>query len=276
MRRHAILFVGQERSLERTFQGLNENLLAPNKPVLFFACETSSPDQFLARFRDYEVGGAVLLPSFRTPEYAHIVEMALQRPAASDDVFDRARRADGLNWTSDYLRNSGTILQYYQLWKAWTALLDYERTHNVKFDLCMKCRLDIQWTIPFSFDTVLREGSEQELRAMGNSYMRRNPRDPMKINTYYEHPYGIPYTDNIVWSWGPEQVFLSQRSNFQLFGPMVFYFGCWDSTGPFAFNSESFFHQFCVRHNLVHWEFMETSNPVFAHGLSDCMVTVLR
>lgn len=276
MTRHAILFVGQERSLERTFQSLEANLLAPNRPVLFFACETSDPTRFLARFKGYEVGGAILLPTFRTSEYGHLLEMALERPAASEAVFDRARRADGLNWTADYLRSSGTILQYYQLWKAWITLVEYEKTHGMTFDLCMKCRLDIQWSVPFFFDAIPREGSESVLRAMGNSHMKDHPRNPATINPYYEHPYGQPVSDNLVWSWGPEQVFLSRRSTFQVFGPMVLLFGLWDSTGPFAFNSESFFHQVCCQHSLVHWEFIEEKNPLFAYGPSDCMVTILR
>lgn len=276
MGRHAILFVGGERSLDRTLQSLKDNLLTPTKPVLFFACETDNPQQFLSRFQEFEIGGADLRPTFRTPEYAHIVEMALGRPAATDAVFERARKADGLNWSQDYLRQSGTILQYYQLWKAWCLLLDYERQHKLQFDLCMKCRLDIQWSVPFRFDTIPREGTESVLRAMGNAYMARTLRDPSTLNAYYEHPYGHPYTTNIVWSWGPEQVFLSERSNFQLFGPMVFQYGQWDSTGPFPFNSESFFHQFCIHHGLVHWEFLEPTNPMIVYGPSDFIVTVLR
>lgn len=276
MGRTAILFVGQERSLARTIGSLRANLLAPNNPVVFLACETDCPERVLSQFDGFEIGGAVLLPSFRTPEYGHIVEMALGRPAASEEVFERARRADGLCWTSNYLRTSGTILQYYQLWRAWTSLLDYEKTHDMTFDWCMKCRLDVQWSVPFVVDGIPREGEESVRRAMGNAHMAAHARDLTNTHGYYEHGFGMPCSTNIVWSWGPEQVFLSSRAVFQSLGPMVFQFGLWDSTGPFAFNSESFFHQFCIHHSLVHWVFMESGNPMFVTGPGPHMVTLLR
>lgn len=272
----ALLIVGSERSVQRTITQLRENILEPNRPVLFFACETTTPAVFLSLFDGFEIGGSLLLPTFRTSEYQHILSMCLERPGLSDEVFHRAQRADGICWSKDYVIQGGTILQYYQLWKAWSLLLDYERTHAIKFDFCVKWRLDILITQPLVFADIPTEGSEQGMRSMGNEYMKLHPRTT-NTNIFYEHPYGSDFTDNVVWSFGHEQVFMSYRKNFVHFGSMVFWFGLWDSGGPFAFNSETFFHQMCLHNQLVHWIFMEDTNPLFTYQPdNDHMVTLLR
>jgi hypothetical protein len=272
----ALLIVGGERSLERTIGHLTKHMLEPNRPVLFFACETTDPQRVLSAFPGYEIGGAVLLPTFRTPEYQKIVSMCAERPGLSEEVFQRARSADGLQWTVDYIKQSGTLLQYYQLWNAWQLLLDYERAHGMKFDFCVKWRLDILLTQPLILADIPSGQSEEMMRSMGNDYMRSHPRT-QKTNPYYEHAYGTPFTDNVVWTLGHDQVFMTHRKNWDCFGSMVFWFGLWDSGGPFAFNSETFFHQMCIHNQLVHWIFMEDSNPIFTHEPDEThMWTILR
>lgn len=271
----ALLIVGEERSLRATIENLRKNILEPNRPVLFFACETPHPNAFLSTFRGFEIGGSVLLPTFRTSEYGHLLAMCMERAAASEEVFRRAREADGLAWDKSYLLQGGTILQYYQLWKAWSLLLEYEKAHSMKFDFCVKWRLDMFVSKPLVFATIPDNGSEETLRSMGNPYMRMHPR--RNTNSYYEHAYTTPYKDNIVWSFGHEQVFMAKRKNFECLGTMILWFGTWDSGGPFAFNSESFFHAMCLHHQLVHWIFLEETNPLFTHTPDhQHMMTLLR
>lgn len=271
----ALLIVGGERSLTRTLAQLRTNVLDPNRPVLFFACETNDPKALLSAFDGYEIGGAVLLPTFRTPEYAHILDMCIERPGLSEEVFRRARAADGLGWTVDYIKQSGTLLQYYQLWHAWRLLLDYETRHAMKFNICAKWRLDVLMTKPLVFADIPTGQSEEVMRSMGNSYMRAHPRT--QTNPFYEHGYGTLFADNIVWTFGHEQIIVSRRDNFACFGSMVFWFGLWDSGGPFAFNSETFVHQMCIHNQLVHWIFMEETNPLFTYEPDMAhMATILR
>ena len=272
----ALLIVGGERSLARTIGHLRKNILEPNRPVLFFACETDNSDALVGMFDGFEIGGSLFLPTFRTSEYQHILSMCLERTGLSDQVFQRAREADGIAWSNDYIKQGGTLLQYYQLWKAWRLLLDYERKHDMKFDFCIKWRLDILITKPLILADIPSQGPEELMRSMGSDYMKLHPRTT-STNPYYEHAYGTKYTDNTVWTFGHEQVFLTHRKNFEVFGSMVFWFGVWDSGGPFAFNSETFFHQVCLQNQLVHWIFMEDSNPLFTYQPDEKhMVTLLR
>ena len=272
----AILIVGGERNLTRTIEHLKQNLLEPNRPVLFFACETDNPERLLGYFDGFEIGGSLLLPTFRNSEYAHIQSMCLERPAFSQQVFERAMRADGNCWSKDYVIHSGTILQYYQLWKAWCLLLEYERKNQMKFDFCVKWRLDALITRPLVFADIPVSGTEDDLRCMGNTYMLDNLRR-FNEDRHYEHAYGHEIQDNIVWSFGPEQVFMAKRKNFQILGNMIFYDGLWDPGNSFAFSSESFFHEFCNRNQLLHWEFIESENCMQTTSADTLyMVTLLR
>lgn len=272
----ALLIVGGERSLGRAIQSLKTNLLDPNRPVLFLAMETDNPSRVLQHFEGYEIGGHILLPTFRNSEYHHIQSMCMERPAFAPETYIRAMKADGICWNRDYPMNSGVIIQFYQLWKAWCLLLEYERNHQMKFDFCVKWRGDMLITRPLVFADIPETGTEYEMRSMGNPHMTQYG-NHARQDSYYEHGYGRPIKDNIVWSFGPDQIFMSKRKNFEALGTMIFSHGRWDSGGPFPFNGESFMHQFCEHHQLLHWVFQEDDWPMYSYS-TDCssMMTILR
>jgi hypothetical protein len=202
--------------------------------------------------------------------------MCLGRPAYFQEVFERAIRADGNPWSKVYVTYSGTIIQYYQLWKAWCLLLDYEHRNRMKFDFCAKWRLDALLTRPLVFADIPNSGSEDDMRSMGIDYMKQHLRS-LPADAVYEHGTGHPIDDNIVWSFGPEQVFMAKRKNFQHLGTMVFFQGLWDVGNTYAFNSETFFQEFCNRNQLLHWCFLEEGNPLFEYTTdTKYMLTLLR
>lgn len=274
--KNAILIVGGERTISRTIANLRRNLLEPNRPVLFFALETDNPERVLKYFDGFEIGGSLLLPTFRNSEYHHIQSMCMERPAFAEETYIRAMNTDGICWSRDYPMNSGVIIQFYQLWKAWCLLLEYERKHRMKFDFCVKWRLDMLLTYPLVFADIPDFGTEDEMRSMGNPHMKEHV-NPEKKDGYYEHGYGHRVKDNIVWSFGPDQIFMAKRKNFEALGNMILYHGMWDSGGPFPFNGESFMHQFCEHNQLLHWVFREKDWPMYAYSTDcDSMMTILR
>jgi hypothetical protein len=272
----AVLIVGGERTLSRTIEHLKQNLLEPNRPVLFFAVETDNPGRVLKYFDGFEIGGSLLLPSFRTSEYHHIQSMCMERPAFAEETYIRASKVDGMYWSRDYSMNSGVIISFYQLWKAWCLVLEYERENRMTFDFCVKWRPDMLITKPLVFANIPDSGTEDEMRSMGNSYIKDHMNREVN-DGYYEHGYGHPIRDNIVWSFGPDQIFMAKRKNFEKLGNMILYHGLWDSGGPFSFNGESFMQQFCKHQQLLHWVFQEKDWPMYSYS-SDCqnMMTILR
>lgn len=272
--RTAILFTGQPRTLSRVINHLRANLLKPNSVTLFFACE-GDPVSILAPFDGYEVGGFDIRGSFKTPEYESLLAMIPGRPGVSEEVFRRSREADGVPWHIGYvLHQSGTILQYYQLWNAYKLLLEYERSHGMRFDACIRARLDMLLTEPIRVESFVGRTfeTESQARSMGSYRIRSHDRRPR--GSPYEHDWGTPLSSRTVWTLGPEQMWICSRDLFDVFGPMVFSYGLYDSKKPFSFNSETFFHQVCLSNGIVHYAFLEPGNPMFntAHPGTDPVV----
>ncbi len=264
--RTAILFTGQVRSLARVASLLRKNLLDPNNVTLFFACEGDSAE-ILKHLDGYEIGGLDIRSSFRTPEFDAILAMLRGRPGVSEEVFERSRQADnGVPWNIDYVRESGTVVQYYQLWKAYCRLLEYERSHGVRFDACVRARLDMLLTEPIRLESFIGHEFESEAQARSMGSFRIRTLNTRTTPGNYESPWGTPLSPRTVWTLGPEQVWFCSRDLFDVFGPMVFSYGLYDSKKPFSFNSETFFHQTCLQHSIVHYVFQEEGNPAFNYN----------
>jgi len=269
--RTAILFTGQKRTLAKVLPLLKQNLLDTNHVTLFFACEGEG---ILEAFAGYEIGGADIRSSFRTPEFELLLEAMIGRPGLSDEVFERSRQADGLCWTMDYVRQSGSVVQYYQVWKAYCLMLEYERRNGMRFDVCVRGRLDLMLSEPLPLeDFVTQTHTTEDARSLGSRRIRI--RNRVRIPDTYEHPRGTLPTDRIVWTLGPEQVWICRRDVFDVFGPMVFSYGLYDSKKPFSFNSETFFHETCKHHSIVHYAFLEEGNPLVSWSLDEQWVFLL-
>lgn len=252
--RTAVIFTGQERNLHRTIRLLRNNLLGLNSSVVFLACESNDPNQMIQYFNGIEIGGSKILPSFRTPEFNAFMQMlsVSQRPALTSEVFNRTNEG----WSMQYLEHSGTIIQYYQLWQGWLLLLDYEKKHNIQFDVVVRCRPDCLLTERIDLSRLEVTSDEFVSRSMGSDRLLRTIRTRIP-HEVYEHPVGHTYTDKVVWTLGLEQVWIAKRDVFALLGPMMFTYGSWDSGRNWAFNSESFFQQFCDANHITHWGYMD-------------------
>jgi hypothetical protein len=172
------------------------------------------------------------------------------RPAIQPEVFGRS----GEGWSMNYLHTSGTVLQYYQLWKAWMMLLDYEKTTGTRFDVVVRCRPDCLLTERLDLSKLTTSADELTCRSMGSERIRAQSRAT-----------GQPWTDRVVWTLGQEQLWVAKRDTFALMGPMIFTFGCWDAGGSYAFNSESFFEEFCTMHHITHWMISDANMFNYSH-----------
>ena len=265
----AVLFTGQERSLRRTIRLLKRNLLEPNDAVVFLACESDDPARMASYFQGSHYGGSCILQTFRTPEFQSFMQMLdlSDRPALRQSVFDRSTEG----WGMHYLHSSGTVLQYYQLWKAWLMLLDYEAANNMKFDVIVRCRPDCLLTEKLDLSKLTTTSDEVTCRCMGVDRIRNAIQAT-----------GHPWGDKVVWTLGQEQFWVAKRDTFALLGSMLFTFGYWDDGSKYAFNSECFFEQFCKMNHITHWMYTDGDMFNFNHPGDDevledvGMLTLLR
>ena len=246
--RTAVILTGQERSLFRIYKHTRTNLLEPNNSTLFLACEVDNPDRLRSYFDGIEIGGAdIRNQSFRTPDFDAFTQVLHSggRPALLESVFERTRPEP---WHIGYVLLGASVLQYYQVLKAWLMILEYEKTHKMRFDVVVRWRTDALLTEKLDL-SALFSSDELTCRSLGSERIRA------KLV-----PSGLPM-DRVVVTLGTEQTWFAKRDVFALLGPMMYMYGAWDNGSKYAFNSETFFSLFCEMNHITYWGFHE--DPIF-------------
>ena len=229
--------------MSRNIKLLRQNLLEANSVTLFVAVETTFYE-FLRHFDGIEIGGAdVRHELFRNAEelklFNHMMHRS-DRPALRDEVY---KRSESEGWNTYYVtEGSGTITQYYQVWKAWMLLLEYEQKHNMTFDVVVRCRTDSLLTEKLDVSAVL-SSDEITCRSLGSEKIRRGLT-----------PTGES-TDKAVVTLGYEQFWVAKRDVFALLATIILTYGYWDHGDKYAFNSEANFRAFCKMNHLSYWPF---------------------
>lgn len=160
-------------------------------------------------------------------------------------------------WTIDYIINSGSILQYYQFWKVWKAVLEYETKHRIMFDKCIRARFDIYLTEKLDIYDEDYFGSEKIKHLVANNNLST-------ISNYFEPPFNTTSPFRTLYTLGTDQIWIGERNIFDTLSMLVFEYGLYDSGYPFSFNTETQFHQFCKNHNIHHKGIVENSWPLYS------------
>ena len=253
---NAIIITGQYRSLDKILPNLIKNIIEPNNCTVFICLEGSCDIKELINYNSlFKLGHLLVEPTFRNSEFQAILDMIRNsnRSGLSPEVFERSRKADGINWQYSYIEQSGTILQYYQFWRIWQKVLEYERQNNIKFENIVRTRTDIYISKPINISNVFT-GYINELYS---------EKKLVESSKYFDDL--IP-GDGVI-TLGEEQVWISKRENFNILSQLIFHYGLYDSGFPFAFNSETQFHQFCKNHGLKHIGIKEKEWPLYCSSL---------
>jgi hypothetical protein len=80
-----------------------------------------------------------------------------------DDLLDNLKTRVADNWRN-YLRNSGSMIEYYQLWLVYNDMVKYERINKVNYDYVMKIRTDMIWNDKMNLDWLIMENEELKRR----------------------------------------------------------------------------------------------------------------
>jgi hypothetical protein len=273
----AILMTGGLRTLSQVFPNFHKNVLSVNKYTLFIACETDKPEKLfevLGAYPDLNLGAVFHTRSFRDdPQYKAIVQMieTSDRPGLSHEVYKRALEVDKgkLNWLEvgpGFIKSSGSIIQYYQVWKLWQHVLAYERTHpDMKFTHCMRTRCDIIFNEPIRVTDTFTQSNpwydtyQAEHRIDNGSSRYHHTTNELATVSPQSKDYVITFCVDLVW--------MARRATFDKLSQIIYHYGLWDSGHPFSFNSETTFHEFCVNHNIHHYGITETNFPLYAHSM---------
>jgi hypothetical protein len=256
----AIAVTGQFRTLETTFPFILNNIVIPNNGTLFILTDDYDKlNELLSKYPKCKIGGILCKKTFIDDEYRSIFNMikTSNRAGLTEDVFERSRKSDGINWQFSYLENSGSVLQYYQFWKIWNLVVKYEREHNIKFTHCVRTRTDIMITKPITVDNIFKTVDIKTLI--------------LDSGCYHNSP-SIDYDiDDTLVTLGTDHTWIGTRNTLDKLSNLIFYYGYWDSGFPFSFNSETTLHQFCKNFNITHIGIIEKNWPLYTYSNDEAM-----
>ena len=152
----AILFTGALRTIKKTMRYFKQNLLLTSD-VDVFACiqnDTPSPDSEWEQWLHQEIG----------PHLKCIQWFSLQHHP--DFISIRDKLLSHLNVSQhwiDYLKNSGSIIEYYQTYLAYIKMCQYEDTHQ-RYRYIVRSRTDTIFAKPVDFHWLHWTDTEVEKR----------------------------------------------------------------------------------------------------------------
>ena len=146
----AIIYTGEVRTIETTIAHFKENVLLHNRNMntntntrhVFAVLQTPTPAEFFDEFVRNSLGNSLKSLEWfdpDNPEWTNVKEETLRTITVHD------------HW-KDYLRRSGSIVEYYQMYLAYRQIAAYETAHNMKYDYIMRIRCDVVPVYPLFFD----------------------------------------------------------------------------------------------------------------------------
>jgi hypothetical protein len=152
----AVLFTGALRTIKKTMRYFKQNVLL-NSDVDVFACvqnDTSTPNSEWESWISLEMGDHLKLITWFSPD------------ENQDWISIRDKLISHLNLNDrwkNYIKNSGSIIEYYQLYLAYLKMCNYEDTHQ-RYKYIIRVRTDTIFAKPIDFHWLNWSDSEVEER----------------------------------------------------------------------------------------------------------------
>jgi hypothetical protein len=141
--KRAVLYTGALRTIKKAIQFFKENVLL-NEDVHVFACiqnDTGTSDEEWTRWIQDQMGNnlkQIQWFSKRDPTWWSLQECLVNDLVISD------------RW-KHYLKTSGSMIEYYQMFFAYKQLNKFEAVHGFTYDYILRCRTDSVFVKPIDF-----------------------------------------------------------------------------------------------------------------------------
>jgi hypothetical protein len=159
----AILYTGELRTIEKTLDLFRKNILESNKDQVEFSVFCCIQPSSYGK----DLNKVVFEQIIRDKMGSHC--KSLQWFLRSDPLFNAYQQRELSNLEStltsnwiEYLRNSGSMIEYYQLWISFQDMITYERKNRMKFDYILRFRADLIWNEPLDLSWI--NMTEKELK----------------------------------------------------------------------------------------------------------------
>ena len=138
----AIIYTGEVRTIEKAIQYFKENVIINDNYHVFALLQTNNIEYFDNLVKNNLGDNLKSINWFNNgnEEWVNMRESLLNQMSTV-----------GENW-KNYLRNSGSMIEYYQMYLAYKNIEEYEKTNNFQYDYIMRIRCDVVLTHPIYFD----------------------------------------------------------------------------------------------------------------------------
>jgi len=167
----AIIYTGALRTIKKTIQYFIKNVLL-HSDVNVFACienDTNIPD----------------MESWLNDELGDHLKSLEWFSKNSHWIEHRDYLLENMNiheQTMNYLKNSGSMIEYYQLYRANIKMINFERKYNFKYDYVIRVRTDTIFAKPIDFHWL--HWSEQEVESRVNIIRQELIKSNIELSDY--------------------------------------------------------------------------------------------
>lgn len=144
--RIAVLYTGEVRTIEITSPFFKKYIIDPTSADIFATIQGDISEESLNNLStNYWKDNMKSLTKFQREQYDELQNSLL-------DNMDLSSR----HWR-DYLKNSGSMIEYYQLYLSFQEMKKYEVQHGFQYDYIVRLRTDVVVTKPLDFSWFSNE-----------------------------------------------------------------------------------------------------------------------
>jgi len=153
MTKIAIIYTGEIRTCNSTIQFFKKNVLLNEHYHVFSVIQTTNEIDYYKKFIEETLNDN--LKSFVFFDNNDDSWIQLKNELLNDINID-------INWKS-YIANSGSMIEYYQLYLAFKNIQEYENKHDFKYDFVLR----------FRTDTVLKDIIQFDYSRLNSEYIKK-------------------------------------------------------------------------------------------------------
>ena len=171
----AVIYTGAVRTLEQTIDNLLNNVLLNEDVHVFATLQSEDTPKYTDILLSKLGGNLKSLQWFFAHDscWIQIRERLLDSMVIAD--------LDEHYW-KQYLRNSGSMIEYYQLYLSYLQLVKYETAHNFQYDYIVRVRTDVILTKPLHFSWL--HMSDEEIQARITRICKKNLDSNTKVSLF--------------------------------------------------------------------------------------------
>jgi hypothetical protein len=144
--RIAILYTGEVRTIEKTIPYLYAHILDPNPDAHLFVTVQARTTEDETRYQEI-IENNIPFSQLKSLQWFKKEDPAWQQ-IQNTLISNITTITD--QW-KNYLKTSGSMIEYYQLYLSYLKMVEYEQTHGFQYDYVMRFRTDTVLNKPLDF-----------------------------------------------------------------------------------------------------------------------------